>query len=959
MDTQPLLARFDNFVLDEANARVERDGVAVDLPPRAFGVLCALVRQEGRLVVKNALLDEVWGHQHVSESVLKTTISQLRAALADDPKTPRYIETAPRRGYRFIASTLGAAPAPPPPGPAAHITTAPGTPIVGREAALAVLDAGLDSVSAGACRLVLVAGEPGIGKSTLVARFLQVHPEVRQAVGQCIEAYGTGEPYLPVLDALNGIARGAGAGELVDLMRRVAPTWLVQLPWLMTDADRASLQREVGGATQQRMLRELGELLDRYTAQRPLLLALEDLHWSDEATVQLLGYLARRRGSARLLVVGTLRPAEVIASGHPLHGLRQELHAHRLYDEIDLETFSEAEVADYIQRRMGAGVASDALVRDLHSHTDGLPLFVASVVDAMLAGGTQEALAIPRNVVSVVERQIAMLPSATREWLTAASVASSVFTDHVLAEAVGVPLDTMRVTLDGLARIGQWLRLDGVMTVAGGRTATRYGFRHALYRHAFYQSLGQAQRVHWHGHWMAAIERVHGASAVELLSAELAMHAERAHDLPRAIGYLQMGAARALSRFAPAEAAGAAHHALELLAQLPESEANLGMELELRVLEGVALAQQTVFSEPTVAVAFDRAQVLVDRLPASPARARALHGLWWVQFGRGELARARTLAERILRLGEDANDISLKVAGHGSLGMTLTHMGEVPLARTHLEHALAAYREAGSALSTELFVQDPGVEALSYLALLAWWMGSPSEARGFMREAEVAAERSRHPPTQAIALHISAVVYSVAREYETVLRKTEQIYRLVEGHWLAGGPSAHGWIYGRALVALGRTEEGLEAMRAAAERCRASGLRIGLPGYYQMYADALRTVGRLGDALESVEAGLAAAGATGEHWVDGPLLRVRGELRREKGEADAARADLEAAMAYSRERRTLQHELEATVAWARLPQVPAREKRRALDDLIARYGNELTWMLDEARRLRDAVVTLP
>src|SRR5262245_52442431 len=143
-----LQLKFDTFELDEADARLKRDGKPVALAPKAFGVLCALARQPGVLVTKNALLDAVWGHQHVSESVLKTTISQLRAALTDDASSPRYIETASRLGYRFIAkSKLGAAPMPPP-------ESVPGTVFIGRSAPLARLQEAWRRAGAGQRQLV-------------------------------------------------------------------------------------------------------------------------------------------------------------------------------------------------------------------------------------------------------------------------------------------------------------------------------------------------------------------------------------------------------------------------------------------------------------------------------------------------------------------------------------------------------------------------------------------------------------------------------------------------------------------------------------------------------------------------------------------------------------------------------------------------------------------------------------
>jgi DNA-binding winged helix-turn-helix (wHTH) protein len=171
--TEPLRLRFDSFELDEANARLTRDGRPLALPPKAFDVLCALARRPGQLVTKTELLDAVWGHQYVSDSVLKTAISDLRAALGDDAKLPRYIETAARRGYRFIgaavvptssvaSASLAASAAQPAPDAA---------PLIGRQAALARLRAAWSAALAGQRKVVWVAGEAGIGKTTLIARF--------------------------------------------------------------------------------------------------------------------------------------------------------------------------------------------------------------------------------------------------------------------------------------------------------------------------------------------------------------------------------------------------------------------------------------------------------------------------------------------------------------------------------------------------------------------------------------------------------------------------------------------------------------------------------------------------------------------------------------------------------------------------------------------------------------------
>src|SRR5688572_24347987 len=259
--------RFGEFELDEANALLTRAGSPVSLTPKAFAVLCLLARQPGSLADKNALLDAVWGQRFVSESVLKSTISQVRAALADDAAQPRYIETVSRRGYRFIGAAVaatagdGGQPAIGRAQPPEPIAPPPERrDIIGREVPLRRLNAAWQRAHRGERQLVWIAGEAGIGKTTLVDQFLAEAGATRSARGQCVEQFGAGEPYRPILEALRELCRLDT--ELPRQLRSMAPTWLVQMPWLVAEADRAALHLAVAGAGQERMVREIVELLE-------------------------------------------------------------------------------------------------------------------------------------------------------------------------------------------------------------------------------------------------------------------------------------------------------------------------------------------------------------------------------------------------------------------------------------------------------------------------------------------------------------------------------------------------------------------------------------------------------------------------------------------------------------------------------------------------------------------------
>ena len=306
----------------------------LELTPRAFAVLRHLVERAGRLVTKDELLTTLWRDAIVSDAALASCIRDLRKALRETSEAPRYIETVHRRGFRFIGPSVRATTAvsavgarvpgsgddtQPPAGPVAgHGTTA----LVGRDAELGRLRARLEQALNGQRQLVFVTGEPGIGKTALVEALLAEIGEggaLRIGRGQCVEQHGAGEPYLPVLEALGRLGRGAGGEPLVQILRQHAPTWLAQLPGLLADGEVEAVQRRAQGATRDRMLRELVEALEAVTRDAPLVLLLEDLHWSDSATIDLLGHAGPAPGLGALA-----GPGDVPAGGRGGRGASVE-----------------------------------------------------------------------------------------------------------------------------------------------------------------------------------------------------------------------------------------------------------------------------------------------------------------------------------------------------------------------------------------------------------------------------------------------------------------------------------------------------------------------------------------------------------------------------------------------------------------------------------------------------------
>lgn len=942
-DSEPLRTHFGPFWLDEAQALLERDGQPVEVPPRAFQVLCELARRPGQLVTKDALIDAVWGHHHLNESALKNIVSQLRQALGDDARESRIIQTAARRGYRFIATLAQDVTAP------ADFASLPmtlgalpvGDPtLVGREGALARLSAAWAAAQRQQRQLVFVLGEAGAGKSTLVERFVAASGAI-VAFGQCIEHYGSGEPYMPILEALNTLCRLAGGNQLIQTMREVAPTWLLQMPWFVSDEDRRNLQREAAGATQDRMLREFGELVDRMPRDAPVLLVLEDLHWSDHATVQLLGYLAHRRGPAGLMVLGTLRPTELVLEDHPLGSLRQQLRARRLSIEINLESLSEADIGALLTARFG-DEAPEAFVRSLHAHTSGLPLFVVNVIDELRNVGTlvcqsgrwrfpeAAALPVPRDVHTLIETQIARLPVEHQRVLGAASVSGVEFLHGPLAEVLGIAAEHLQALLEDATRRVAWLRCTGAGALEGGRISSRYAFTHTMYRQVLYDRLAQAQRLQWHRQWATALAVAYGSAASEMAS-ELALHLERGQLPVPAAEQLSIVAARALERGAAFEALAAAQHGL----RLGSGQLAKALELELRVLEGVALTRLHVIADPKVAQAFARALDLQAR--EAPAWPRALQGAWWVHCARGELGEARTLASEMLALAT-SGDAGLRLAAHNAKGIVHLLSGDIALARDELESAFEVHAREGMHLPPTHYVQDPGVEVASGLALACWLAGEPRRARDLARQAVQHAVSSRHALSELTALSAEAILHALAAEFDTVHQLTERLYTLIRDHGLPPALSDFAWLHGRALVARGQTEEGLREMREAAHSAEELGMRSGLCGFHYHHAQACLEAGQVAQARASVEEGIMLAEHLGGHMVLPGLLAQRAEMQAEVGEQNAATTSFREAITSAREKGAAFFELLALAATQRLHN-PAADPAR-LHKLLALYDRD-------------------
>jgi DNA-binding winged helix-turn-helix (wHTH) protein/tetratricopeptide (TPR) repeat protein len=897
--------RFDRFELDEANASFLCDGKAMPLAPTPFAVLCALVRQPGSLLTKQTLLDEIWGHQFVSESVLKTVISDLRTLLDDDARQPRFIETVSRRGYRFIATTVTTTQHPE--AGARKVATLQAMPLVGRREALSQLHAIWDHALAGKRSIVWVAGEPGIGKTTLIEHFIASLADTICIRGQCVEQHGGGEPYLPVLEALGELCRRDGAAA--PLLRAVAPTWLLQLPWLSSADERDALRRELAGVGADRALREMGEFLDRYTEQRPLLLVTEDLHWSDRATIQLIDYIARRRGSARLMWLASFRLAEVVALNHPLNPLRRELRLHGLCDEIVLDPFSGAEVAEYLAQRAPSIPVDEAFVRALQERTDGLPLFVASVVRELAARPAQSSkdpapatqiarMAVPENLAAIIDRYIARLGDEQRIMLSAAAVCGVEFRISTVADAAGREIAWVGQTCDELQQEGFWLAAPGRDENDAALEST-YSFRHALFRQVLYERTTPFRRAQLHLNVGMALERERAASSI-VAAAELAAHFERGREPMKALQYFAEAAEAALLHFSPAECKELAEHGLGLLDRAPGSMDRIALEISLATLNGVATSHLLGFSSNDAKSALVRAHALLGEAPQHRMRGLLVHSLSLALLTRAEYAEAIDMAERSDVLATSNDDPVLRLGVCIVQGDVQMLQGEPRQSRSWFERGLSAIASL-KASSENLFLDDPHVTTLVLLAVQLLHLGLVESGRRRLHEAHALMREGVQPMAQMIAVWFEAVFELRLGNAERVAELAQQGETLVDEFALAQGRTAFRWFRGWANAHLGQPHEGYALIREAYEENTRLGMLSGASETLGYAAEALLLAGDLDGARRELDQALHISEKFGETIYLPQLLLTEAAIARGQGNSRGATDSVKRAIAEARQ----------------------------------------------------------
>ena len=861
-------------------------------------------------------------------------------------------------------------------------TTVPRRRTHGRDGERQILDAALVRLRhSHRPTLVLVGGDPGLGKTTLVEEFLDAvaltRPPVLIGRGRCSERLSGTSSYLPILEALETLTHGPSGSAVVRALQALAPTWYDQVSSVGPASGGRSGQVPAPSSPE-RLKREFVLALEGLGRQHPIILFLDDLQWADASTVDLLLYLRGRSDSLPVLILGTYRSSEIDLAERPFGEFKPDLMTRGPCDEISLGHLNEADIARYVAHEYPDHQFPDDFCALVYRRTDGHPLFMVDALRHLRDRRIIEQVegrwrlsqpvaeidaAIPPSMQQMIERKLGLLDDEQRRLLVAGSVQGEAFDVAVVATALELDPAEVEERLEPVERTFALVSTAEEHELPDGTLTARYRFVHGLYHQSLYGTLRPARRANLSGAVARALVALHGDKSSKI-AAQLALLFDMAREFEQAARFYLTATRAANHVCAHTEAELLSSRALAAADRLPDDGDHARLALDLRLARVPSIgALRTHGASETIEI-FEQARALCEQLGDTMALFGVKVGLLWSHLANGDMSAAQAFAAELLALAESIDNDGLRIESHFVSGVVASQRGQLAAACQDYEKVLSLYDPKQHAPLAMAFLSDPAVHGGCELGYRLHERGCFAEARRRSGEAIELGRQVNHPLSLSLALMMGQSVVLMAGRADLAKPWREEFAELQERH-----PNAHAiwapYYEGWAVALDGAVADGLEMMQRTVARLEASGMRFSESAIRATIANTLLVVGRPEEALGEARALANRVEATGARHCLAELWRLQAAaLLQSQGDTPSEVERLfHDAVTLAREQEAGYWELRAAVGYGRwLVNEGRRDEARVLvGDTCGRFDDEELEIPDlaEARALRATLSQAP
>ncbi len=773
--------------------------------------------------------------------------------------------------------------------------------IVGREKELEFLQKSFENLAKGSGSWVSVVGEVGTGKTSLVNQFLETvsnnYSDVIIARGHSSERLAGTEAYFPFLEIMQTLLN-TNRDSSAHIMKKLAPTWYSQVTANL-GSETLTTRPQEKAISQEKLKRELANFLQELSNHHPLILFLDDLHWADASTIELIAYLGSLKfNNLRVLFITTYRFSDMSLAKHPFLQVKLDLQFYNVYQELTIDLLTQDDITKYLSLTFPQNNFPKDLAQLIFTKTEGNPLFMSDLICYLVdcqAISVEEGKAIlsqslsvisqnlPNSIRNMIEKKLDKLNEDERKILSVASVQGVGFDSAVLAKVLNLDPADVEEGLERLEKQLAVIQLVEEKEFPDRSLNLHYRFAHILYQNNLFSSLKPSRRASFASTIAQTLGKLYGKKAT-IIAAELGHLYEMGREFSQAVDYYIVAAQNAVKTFAHTEAIALIQRAINLLPTLSDESEKSKKELRLQLMLGISLSVTKGYAAVETGETFHNALKLCQEIGEDKLLFPITWGLEIYYTVSTKYHIAYTYAQQMLEIGQASQSSILLIGAYYALGVLEHFFGNLTISKEHLEKSISLHDKNLTEVYISTYGLDPGIYSRALLVRSFLLLGYPEKAKQQLQEVLEISKATTNPRNIARATMFAANTYQFLQDAQTTKQLTEQSISYCQEHGILQEKEWMIIIQGWAMAAQGQLEDGIAQMQKMMASLKERQMECTFSAFYALLAELLLNTNKFTETLAVVDEALELINRIDERFYEAEFYRIKGNVLAKQAE---------------------------------------------------------------------------